>query len=66
MIWLAIIIELVKASTTGDGWEDFGVLMVLQAVNGCVGFVEEKNAGNAIAALKEQLAPRCFAKRDGT
>lgn len=66
MIWLAIIIELIKGASTGDGWEDFGVLMVLQLVNGVVGFVEEKNAGNAIAALKEQLAPKCFVKRAGS
>jgi H+-transporting ATPase len=30
MIWVAIIIELVKAILTGEGWEDFGVLLVLQ------------------------------------
>ena len=32
MIWLAIIVEIIKASSTGDGWPDFGVLMVLQIV----------------------------------
>jgi len=64
MIWIAVIIEVVKAATTGkcgnqlppslfrpvpddactdrfsagDGWEDFGVLLVLQILNGCVGW----------------------------
>jgi len=66
MIWLACIVELVKAAaTTEGGWEDFGVLLVLQLVNGSVGYVEERNAGNAIAALKEQLAPQCSVCRNG-
>lgn len=65
MIWLAILIELIKASIKGDGWPDFGVLVFLQIVNGCVGYVEERNAGNAIAALKQKLAPQCVVKRDG-
>lgn len=69
MIWLAIIIEMVKAFTVTDGWSkggpDFGVLLVLQFVNGTVGFIEEHNAGNAIAALKERLAPEAQVCREG-
>lgn len=65
MIWVAVIIELAKACAGQGGWEDFAVLLVLQILNGCVGFIEEKNAGNAIAALKKQLAPMCRVKRDG-
>jgi len=65
MIWIAIIIEVVKAATTGDGWEDFGVLLVLQVLNGVVGWYEEMNAGNAIKALKERLAPSCYVYRNG-
>ena len=30
-----------------------------------VGYVEETNAGNAIAALKERLAPECSVCRNG-
>ena len=30
-----------------------------------VGFIEERNAGDAIAALKSQLAPKCHVCRDG-
>lgn len=52
MIWVAIIIELVKGILTGEGWEDFAVLMVLQFANAIVGFVEENNAGNAIDVRK--------------
>lgn len=65
MIWLACLIEVVKAVTTGDGWPDFAVLLALQIVNGTVGFIEEHNAGNAIAALKERLAPQARVCRNG-
>jgi H+-transporting ATPase len=65
MIWLAIIIELAKAIAVGAGWEDFGVLMFLQFLNATVGFIEEKNSGDAIAALKQQLAPQSHVCRDG-
>ncbi|KAA0166989.1 hypothetical protein FNF28_02912 [Cafeteria roenbergensis] len=59
MIWVAIIIEIIKTAITGQGFEDFIVLLVLQILNGVVGFIEENNAGNAIAALKDKLAPEC-------
>ncbi len=63
MIWVAIIIELIKAIVTGEGWEDFIVLMILQFANGTVGFIEERNAGNAVAALKAKLTPECYVCR---
>ncbi len=66
MIWIASAIELAKASAGYGGWEDFGVLMVLQFANATVGYIEESNAGDAIAALKQQLAPQCHVCRDGT
>jgi H+-transporting ATPase len=47
MIWVAIIIEIIRLD-----WLDFGVLIILQFVNGFVGWYEERNAGNAIEALK--------------
>jgi hypothetical protein len=65
MIWVAIIVELVKASFTNEGWEDFAVLLFLQFANATVGFIEESNAGDAIAALKAKLAPQCHVCRDG-
>lgn len=49
----------------GDGWEDFVVLLILQFANATIGFIEERNAGDAIAALKQQLAPICHVCRDG-
>eukprot|EP00500_Bicosoecida_sp_ms1_P000132 CAMPEP_0203810634 /NCGR_PEP_ID=MMETSP0115-20131106/3060_1 /ASSEMBLY_ACC=CAM_ASM_000227 /TAXON_ID=33651 /ORGANISM="Bicosoecid sp, Strain ms1" /LENGTH=1027 /DNA_ID=CAMNT_0050719435 /DNA_START=46 /DNA_END=3129 /DNA_ORIENTATION=- len=60
MIWLAIIVEAIN-----QGWEDFGVLLFLQLANGFVGWYEEKNAGNAIEALKQQLGATAFVCRGG-
>ena len=41
------------------------MLMMLQFANATVGYIEERNAGDAIAALKAQLAPQCHVCRDG-
>jgi H+-transporting ATPase len=46
-------------------WADFGIIAALLALNGVVGFWEEHQAANAIAALKERLAKRARARRDG-
>jgi H+-transporting ATPase len=45
-------------------WEDFGIIAVLLVMNAGVGFWEEYQAGNAIAALKSKLALRARVKRD--
>ncbi len=46
-------------------WEDFAIILVLLVGNAVVGFWEEYQAGNAIAALKAQLAIKARVKRDG-
>lgn len=46
-------------------WSDFVIIMLLLLANAVVGFWEEYQAGNAIAALKAKLAPRARVKRDG-
>jgi H+-transporting ATPase len=46
-------------------WEDLGIILVLLVMNGIVGFWEEYQAGNAIAALKAKLAVRARVRRDG-
>jgi H+-transporting ATPase len=46
-------------------WEDFWIIAVLLIVNAIVGFWEEYQAGNAIAALKNQLAIRARVLRSG-
>ena len=46
-------------------WLDFFVILVLLLSNALVGFWEEHQAGNAIAALKARLAILAKVKRDG-
>jgi H+-transporting ATPase len=46
-------------------WPDFFIILVLLLSNAVVGFWEEHQAGNAIAALKKQLANTAKAMRDG-
>ena len=46
-------------------WADFAIIFVLLLMNGLVGFWEEHQAGNAIAALKSQLAVSARVLRDG-
>jgi len=45
-------------------WADFFIILVLLVANAAVGFWEEFQAGNAIAALKAQLAIRARVRRD--
>jgi len=44
---------------------DVGVILALLFMNAAVGFREEYQAGNAVAALKKQLAVMATVKRDG-
>ncbi|HUC86188.1 MAG TPA: HAD-IC family P-type ATPase, partial [Candidatus Acidoferrales bacterium] len=46
-------------------WPDFFIILLLLAANGVVGFWEEHTAGNAIEALKAQLAIKARVRRDG-
>jgi H+-transporting ATPase len=46
-------------------WEDLGIILALLVMNGIVGFWEEYQAGNTIAALKAKLALKARVKRDG-
>ena len=47
-------------------WADFFIILALLLMNSVVGFWEEYQAGNAIAALKAKLAPEARVKRDGS
>ena len=51
IIWIAIIVE----GCIRD-WPSFGVLWALQLINGGLGFIEERKAGNALKELEGQLA----------
>jgi H+-transporting ATPase len=46
-------------------WPDFFIILVLLVANAAIGFWEEYQAGNAIAALKANLAIRARVRRDG-
>jgi len=46
-------------------WPDFFIILVLLFANAVVGFWEEYQAGNAIAALKAKLAIHARVRRDG-
>ncbi len=52
-------------SAVAGHWPDFGIILVLLLANALVGFWEEHQAGNAIAALKATLAIKARVKRDG-
>jgi H+-transporting ATPase len=61
MIEIAAILSLVVRH-----WADFAIILFLLIVNAVVGFWEEYQAGNTIAALKQKLALQARVKRDGT
>jgi H+-transporting ATPase len=46
-------------------WPDLSVILALLVTNAIMGFREEHQAGNAIAALKEKLAIQANVKRGG-
>ena len=60
MIEVAVILSAVVGH-----WEDFGIILFLLVCNAVVGFWEERQAGNAIDALKARLAIKARVKRDG-
>ena len=60
MIEIAVIL-----SGVVQHWLDFFIILLLLCSNAVVGFWEEHQAGNAIAALKARLAILAKVKRDG-
>lgn len=46
-------------------WPDFVGIVLLLLINSAIGFYEERNAGNAVKALMDSLAPKGKVKRAG-
>ena len=63
----AAIVAIVLSNGQGrpPDWEDFCGIIFLLLVNSSIGFYEEHNAGNAVKALMDSLAPKAKVKRDG-
>ena len=61
MIEIAVVL-----SALVQHWPDFFIILTLLLANAVVGFWEEHQAGNAIAALKAKLAIEARVRRDGT
>ncbi|WP_322782504.1 plasma-membrane proton-efflux P-type ATPase [Synechococcus sp. CBW1107] len=55
----------VVLSALAQHWPDFAIILLLLLANAGIGFWEEHQAGNAIAALKAKLAIKAQVKRDG-
>jgi H+-transporting ATPase len=60
-----VAIALSNGGGTPPDWEDFTGIVLLLLVNSTIGFYEEHNAGNAVKALMDSLAPKAKVKRDG-
>ncbi len=61
--WM-IEIAVILSGTVGH-WPDFFIILLLLLANGVVGYTEERQAGNAIEALKAKLAINARVKRAG-
>jgi len=61
MIEVALVLSLLVRH-----WSDAVVIGLLLAMNGMVAFLEERQAANAIASLKERMARTARVRRDGS
>ncbi|KAG0209023.1 plasma membrane H+-ATPase [Mortierella sp. GBA30] len=63
----AAIVAIVLSNGGGEApdWPDFVGIVLLLLANATIGFIEERQAGNAVKALMASLAPQAKIKRDG-
>ncbi|KAG0346348.1 plasma membrane H+-ATPase [Podila humilis] len=63
----AAIVAIVLSNGGGEApdWPDFVGIVLLLLANATIGFIEERQAGNAVKALMASLAPQAKVKRDG-
>ncbi|KAG2186637.1 hypothetical protein INT44_002861 [Umbelopsis vinacea] len=60
-----VAIALSNGGGRAPDWPDFVGIILLLLANSIIGFMEERQAGNAVKALMESLAPEAKVKRDG-
>jgi H+-transporting ATPase len=61
-----VAIVLANGEHRAPDWEDFVGIILLLFINSAIGFYEERNAGNAVKALMDSLAPKAKVKRNGS
>ncbi len=63
----AAIVAIVVSNGGGRApdWEDFIGILLLLLTNSIIGFIEQRNAGNAVQELMKSLAPEAKVKRNG-
>ena len=61
-----VAIALSNGESRPPDWQDFVGIVTLLLINSAIGFYEEHNAGNAVKALMDSLAPKAKVKRDGS
>ncbi|TFK22120.1 plasma-membrane proton-e [Coprinopsis marcescibilis] len=59
-----VAIILSNGQGTPPDWEDFCGIIALLFINSAIGYYEERNAGNAVKALMDALAPKAKVRRD--
>lgn len=60
-----VAIALSNGGGRAPDWPDFVGIVLLLLANSVIGFMEERQAGNAVKALMESLAPEAKVKRSG-
>jgi H+-transporting ATPase len=60
-----VAIALSNGENRPPDYPDFIGIVILLFANATIGFLEERQAGNAVKALMAALAPECKVRRDG-